>query len=120
MKNQKDILKDNSELKSMPFTVPDGYFEGLKAELKMIPKQQAKPAKVIKWSQFMRFTSIAAAVAVLIAVGAFFLGRYGEEPGFTVIQEETDLYASIQTLTEDEIVEYLISTGVELEDIEQY
>lgn len=119
MKNEKHILKDNTELKSMPFTVPEGYFEGLKAELKTIPKQ-VKPARVVKWKPFVRFASIAAVIAALITAGAFFLGKDGEDAGFTVIQEDAGYYADIQSLTEDDIIEYLISTGVELEDIEPY
>ena len=119
MKNEKHILKDNTELKSMPFTVPEGYFEGLKAELKTIPKQ-AKPARVVKWKPFVRFASIAAVIAALITAGAFFLGKDGEDAGFTVIQEDAGYYADLQSLTEDDIIEYLISTGVELEDIEPY
>ena len=119
MKNEKHILKDNTELKSMPFTVPEGYFEGLKAELKTIPKQ-VKPARVVKWKPFVRFASIAAAVAALIAAGAFFLGKGNDDTRFTVIQDNTDYFADLQNLTEDDIIEYLISTGVELEDIEQY
>lgn len=120
MKNERNILKDNTELKSTPFTVPEGYFEGLKAELKTIPKQQAKPAKIVKWQPFIRFASIAAVVAALITAGAFFLGKDGEDAGFTVIQEEANYYADLQSLTEEDIIEYLISTGVELEDIELY
>ena len=83
-------------------------------------KQQAKPAKVVRWRPSIRFVSIAAVVAVLIAAGAFFLGRHGEESDFTVTQEGAGYYADLQALTEDEIIEYLISTGVELDDIEQY
>ena len=120
MKNEKNILKENAELKSMPFTVPEGYFKGLKAELKMIPKQQTKPSKVIKWRPFVRFASIAAVVAALITAGAFFLEKDNSDTGFTVIQEETDYFADLQSLTEEDIIEYLISTGVELEDIEPY
>ena len=120
MKNEKHILKDNAELKSMPFTVPEGYFEGLKAELKTIPEQQMKPARVVKWKPFVRFASIAAVMAALIAAGAFFLEKDGEDAGFTVIQEDANYYADLQSLTEEDIIEYLISTGVELEDIEPY
>ena len=120
MKNERHILKDSKELKSMPFTVPEGYFEGLKAELKMIPKQQTKPSKVIKWRPFVRFASIAAVVAALIAAGAFFLEKNDEVTDFTVVHEEADYFADLQSLTEDDIIEYLISTGVELDDIEPY
>lgn len=120
MKNERHILKDRKELKSMPFTVPEGYFEGLKAELKMIPQQQAKPAKVVKWKPFARIASIAAAVAALITAGAFFFEKGNSDIDFTVTQEETDYFADLQSLTEEDIIEYLISTGVELEDIEPY
>ena len=119
MKNERNIL-DNPELKSTPFTVTDGYFERMKAELKMIPKQHEQPAKVVKWKPFVRFASIAAVIAALIAAGAFLLDKGSDDTGFTVIQEETDFFADLQSLTEDEIIEYLITTGVELEDIEQY
>ena len=120
MKNERNIVKDNAELKSMPFTVPDGYFEGLKAELKAIPRQQLKPTRVVKWGPFVRFASIAAVVAALVAAGAFFLEKNDEGAEFTVVQEETDYFADLQSLTEDDIIEYLISTGVELDDIEAY
>jgi hypothetical protein len=119
MKNERNIL-DNAELKANPFTVPEGYFENLKKELKMIPKHQEKTTKVLRWKPFVRFASIAAVVAALIAAGAFFLEKGNDDTGFTVIQDNTDYFADLQNLTEDDIIEYLISTGVELEDIEQY
>jgi hypothetical protein len=119
MKNERNIL-DTAGLKSTPFNVPDGYFENLKTELKMIPKQQEKPAKVVRWKPFVRFASIAAVVAALITAGAFFLDKGGNDTGFTVIEGETDYFADLESLTEEDIIEYLISTGVELEDIEQY
>ena len=120
MKNNRNILNDNAELKSMPFTVPEGYFKELRSDLKMIPKQQSKPANIIKWRPFVRFASIAAVVAALITAGAFLIEKNGEETGLTVVTEEADYFADLQSLTEDDIIEYLISTGVELEDIEPY
>lgn len=119
MKNERHIL-DKVELKSMPFTVPEGYFKELRADLKMIPKQQSKPVNIIKWRPFVRFASIAAVVAALITAGAFLIEKNGEETGLTVVTEEADYFADLQSLTEDDIIEYLISTGVELEDIEPY
>lgn len=119
MKNERNIL-DNPELKSTPFIIPEGYFEGLKTDLKMIPKQLEKQTKVVKWKTFIRFASIAAVVAALITAGAVFLDKSNDDTGFTVIQEETDYFADLESLTEEDIIEYLISTGIELEDIEQY
>jgi hypothetical protein len=86
----------------------------------MIPKQQEKPTKVIRWTPFVRFASIAAVVAALITAGAFFLDKGSDDTEFIVVQEDTDYFADLQSLTEDDIIEYLISTGVELEDIEPY
>jgi putative intracellular protease/amidase len=86
----------------------------------MIPKHQEKTTKVLRWKPFVSIASIAAVVAALIAAGTFFLDKGNDDTGFTVIQGDNDYFADIQNLTEDDIVEYLISTGVELEDIEQY
>ena len=32
MKTEKDILKSAPELKNLPYSIPDGYFDRLKAE----------------------------------------------------------------------------------------
>ncbi len=120
MKTEKNILKDTAELKSTPFTVPEGYFDNLKVELKMIPKQQTKTTRVVAWKPFVRIASIAAVIAAIITAGAFLIEKSDAEYEFTVLQEDSDYYADLHHLTEDDIIEYLISTGVELEDIEQY
>ena len=112
MKNlDKDILKDASELKEMPFSTPEGYFEGLKKELKAIPGQQGAPVKVFRRKKFVWAASIAAAIAILVTVCTTIFDRQ---------QRYEDFYASADILTNEDIIEYLIYTGTEIEDLEQY
>ena len=105
---EKHILNDVSDLKNMPFSTPEGYFESLKVELKAIPAKQDSRPKVRKWTPQILQASIAAAVAAILIMGGFFLGRVTEQ------------YADVPELTQDDIIEYLIYSGFELEDIEQY
>lgn len=134
MKNSdKDILKETG-LKKMPFSTPEGYFEGLKKELKMIPAQHSAPKVTGIWMRLARYSSIAAIFTALIAAGAFFLDWSDNSDYFTeedyivfsddmtnaIIQEYSDIYADAETMTDDDIIEYLIHSGIEIEDIEQY
>lgn len=134
MKNSdKDILKETDILKEMPFSTPEGYFDSLKKNLKAIPLQQSAPAKVIQWKKTTRFAAVAAAVAAMIIVGSIIFEKpqgyeaiddedyiaYSDELTSTTFTDE-ELYAEADELTIDDIIEYLIYTGIELEDIEQY
>ena len=118
----KDILQDKS-LKQQPYSVPEGYFDELKSSLKMIPARSRR-------KMFHPWTWTAAAVVtILIAAGSFFLGRYTDRLDLTeedyivfsddlntVYQEISGQYASTD-LTEEDIIEYLIYTGVEVEEL---
>lgn len=129
----KDILQNDS-LKKMPYGVPDGYFENLKTELKMIPAQESVKTGILR--RFVRYTAIAASVALLLMAGRFLTDRIAGTEDFTeedyivfsydmtstLYQEEyaTDQIASAQKITEEDIIEYLIYTGVEPEELEEY
>ena len=132
--SDKDILKETSELKQMPFSTPEGYFEGLKKELKTIPAQHSAPKQTRIWIRPVRYSTIAAIFATLIAAGAFFLDWSDRSDYFTeedyivfsddmtnaIFQEYSDMYADAEAVTEDDFIEYLIYSGIEIEDIEQY
>ena len=127
----KDILQDNN-LRQMPYSTPDGYFEGLKVGLKMIPIRDKSGTRVLR--KVARYTAIAASVALLFTAGRFIYGKLADADEFTeedyiVFSEEmtnavyqesyTDQYATAQDLTEEDLIEYLIYAGVEIEEIEE-
>ena len=116
----------------MPYSTPDGYFEGLKAGLKMIPVREKSHTKVLR--MIARYTAIAASVALIFTAGRFFAGKVADmneltEEDYIVFSDEmtnaiyqesyTEQYASTRQLTEEDLIEYLIYTGVEIEELEQ-
>ena len=121
-----DILKEDIRLKEMPFKTPDCYFENIKDKLKV---QQTPLTKgtVIHWGR-----SVAAAVAILLTGGAILLSLQKSNVDFTeedylvfsdelsteVIYSTSTLYAQAYTYTEDDIIEYLLNSDVEVEDFE--
>lgn len=132
MKNlDTDILKETLELKEMPFSVPENYFDGLKASLKMIPQQTESVASARL--RLGRLIAMAASFALLIAAGSFFLGRNSHEDFLSeedylvyaddmtiAIEEESDQFAEAWSMTDEDIIEYLLATGIEVEEVESY
>ena len=127
MKTEKDILKDNPRLKEMPFSTPESYFEELKSQMRVCsrPKVGNRPAL----RRFAHQIALAAAFALLLAVGSLFLAKdqemnfseedyivFSDELTNTILYGSDDLYADLAT--EDDIIEYLINTDINLE--EQY
>jgi len=129
MKQEKDILKDRQELKKMPYKTPDGYFEYLRIKnMKTLTDVQVcrRPA-----NRALLYTAAAAAVTLLVAAGGFFLTKsepadhfteedylvFSDEMTDAIYNEVADQYASMQKITQEDIVEYLIHTGTEIEDI---
>ena len=122
----KDILKDNISLKQEPYSLPEGYFEELKEALKS-RKTSANGSE-----KKPLVATIAATFAVLLAAGGFFLSRLSVQEEFTMedylvfSEDMTNAIYSYSTeeqyadaISEDDIIEYLIYTGVEVEYIEQ-
>lgn len=108
--HMKDILQEKS-IKKMPCDIPEGYFDGLKAGLKMIPEQDRYRRRSLQqWT-------VAAAIAAVIAAGTFLLGRHTKGQEFT--EEDYIVYAD-DSMTDEDIIEYLISTGIEVEELEDY
>lgn len=120
--SEKDILRDNPQLKAMPYETPSGYFDNLKDELKMVSK------KPVIWKRVVPYAAVAAVSALLIAAGGFFLTRYddieftqedyivfSEDMTNTIFYDSDEQYADV--LTEDEIIEYLIYSNVDIEEL---
>jgi hypothetical protein len=106
MKREEQDILQNTQLKNSPFSVPEDYFTSLNKSLSEIPKR-SKETHARKW---VTYTAIAATFALLVA-GAGVLLKWDSS-------DQINTYAEAQKLTEEEIIEYLIYTGVDLEDFE--
>jgi hypothetical protein len=106
---EKDILQ-NKQLRQTTYNVPEGYFSALEQRLKAIPEQKSERLTLRK--RFAPYAAIAAMFAMIMAAGGFFVGKSWTEGNIT------EQYADV--ITEDDIIEYLIYTDVEIEELEQY
>lgn len=128
MRKENDILKDSLELKQMPFTVPEGYFEAFK-------EANARPVarKVSLWSRIAPYAAMAAVFVSLVTTGTFLLER--SMPQYDMTEEDYVLFSDNMTNTiayemeygsqlaeaevsSEDIINYLIYTGVSAEHIE--
>ena len=122
----RNILDMNPQLKEQAYSVPEGYFEGFKSQMR--PYHQVQQ----KWTgRIAPYISIAAAFALLVTAGTFFLQRTTPSEEFTQedfllfssnvsridYYEEMDRIADADIADED-ITEYLIYCGVSAEVIE--
>lgn len=126
MKN--DILNTMSEeLSQMPYSVPDGYFEKLESTLRL----HERPARRGLIRILAPYASMAAAFVLLVTAGTFLLDKTTESKEMTyedfLVHSDYALSEGygeeiivIDTqMEEDDIIEYLIYTGVTAEVIEQ-
>lgn len=126
---ENDILQTRRELKEMPYSVPEGYFESIRRD---IPKMvtSAPPAQTGFWAKIAPLASMAAMFLLLVTAGTFLLRKSADESFVTpedyivfsenMISEDYDTdeqYASADINAED-IIEYLIYTGISAETIE--
>ena len=115
----KDIL-NNKSLKTMPYDVPEGYFEGLRQSL-----SQKRERQQIMWP---RYIAAAACLAFLVAAGGWFLSSksqpdffyedyivFSDEMTNTIMYEEEQWYA--EAATEEDMIEYLIYIGAEIDEL---
>lgn len=91
--------------KQIPYSTPEGYFENLKAGLKAIPAREGagEPSPARKMAPYF---ALAATLAVAFILGGAILrktaGPYGGQA------------------SDDEIIEYLISSNVSTLQLEDY
>lgn len=123
----RDILADNPKLKEQVYSVPDGYFSEFKAG--MTPYSSVEPSLA---RRLVPYLSMAAVFIFLVTAGTFFLQRTTPSDEFTqedfilyssnisgigLYEEETDQLADAGIADED-IIEYLIYSGISAEEIE--
>ena len=123
----RDILADNPKLKEQVYSVPDGYFSGFKAG--MTPYASVEPSLA---RRLVPYLSMAAVFIFLVTAGTFFLQRTTPSDEFT--QEDFILYSSNISgiglyeeetyqladagIADEDIIEYLIYSGISAEEIE--
>ena len=124
--DNKDILKENLNLKDMPFSVPEGYFESFKKEVRIHQTPSI-------WKRFAPYTSVAAAFLLIVSVGTLILEKTLSENDIT--QEDYILFSDNMMNTiayemdseykladaeinDDDIINYLIYSGISAEEIE--
>lgn len=112
--------------------LPEGYFEDLKGRLSALPYSYSSKNNSFSFRPYLAFV---ASIVVLVVVGNFILGRtaaydmQGEYDSMLIaeLSKGIDLYDVMtseeydaETLSEEEIVEYLISTDVTVESLNYY
>lgn len=132
-----DILQNTKELKEMPFSVPDGYFDRLKSEVRECTKPQIVHVGI--WTKLAPYAAIAAMFLFILTLGKLFVGQ-DKEHNDASVSEDVSTYedflvfndSSIDLtihylesesdetayLDNDDIIEYLIYTGVSEQYIE--
>ena len=126
MKTEKDILKENIHLKQMPFSTPECYFDELKSQIKVQEKCSSEHRSLL--TRLSPYISLAAAFALIIAAGGFFLNRNHEmdftEEDYIVFSDDmtnTILYGSdglyADALTEEDIMEYIIYSDIDINEL---
>lgn len=123
----RDILAYNPKLKEQVYSVPDGYFSGFKAG--MTPYASVEPSLA---RRLVPYLSMAAVFIFLVTAGTFFLQQTTPADEFTqedfilyssnisgigLYEEEPDQLADAGIADED-IIEYLIYSGISAEEIE--
>lgn len=130
MTERKDILATPG-IKDNPFTTPEGYFTDLQD--RVIRNTTPAADRPSAWTRFLPTMAVAASFLILATVGNLIL-RTTTTEDFTMEDimvfsdryvsseygmDREELYADAE-ISEDDIIEYLIYTGVDAETIEQY
>ena len=123
---KQDILSEKPQLRKQAYIVPEGYFEELRSQIK--PPQTVQ----LNWTQkLVPLVSMAATFILMVTAGTFFLQRATPSEEFT--QEDflvfsndiarIDYYEEMNhiadaDIADEDIIEYLIYSGVSAEEIE--
>ena len=107
MEKKKDILRDCPELKQMPFTVPEGYFENFKAEA---VRPVAK--RLSFWNRFAPYAAMAAVFVFLVTAGTMMLEN--SPPQYQMTEEDYMMFSDNIMTT----IAYEMEYGAQLAEAE--
>lgn len=119
-----DILKD-PKLKVNPFTVPEGYFSDFKEKVSVSQSYKIPTGESIS----RRYIAIAASFALLLGIGLGSLSglrnadEYNDIDLMVLSDVSAESYYDLLSyddgeLSEEDIIEYLIDSGQDINDIE--
>ena len=127
-----DILQSSKDLKKMPFTVPENFFETMKAEARKCTEPQV--IHVSLWTRLAPYTAIAAMFLFIFTLGNIFLHNspdqatastedtidvieYEDYLVFNEVGADISIYYlaeedyAMEMADEEDIIEYLVYTG---------
>ena len=113
MSKRRKMEKDLIERVGKPaIRVPEGYFEGLGERLGRIPSEETV-VEPRAWMKLKPYLALAACFAIAFAIGTAILKT-------TVSKQSPDLGMEDEdgSISEEDIINYLIDTGVSAEQIE--
>ena len=132
MENEKDILQ-GPKLKKMPYSIPEGYFEKMKAEARKCT--EPAPVHISIWTRLAPYAGIAAMFLFILTLGKLFVGQKAADTAGTLTEDIStyedylvfsdipDVYLNepdteAEGIVDEDIIEYLIYIGATIEDIE--
>ena len=127
-----DILQSSKDLKKMPFTVPENFFETMKAEARKCTEPQV--IHVSLWTRLAPYTAIAAMFLFIFTLGNIFLHNspdqatastedtidvieYEDYLVFNEVGADISIYYlaeedyAMEMADDEDIIEYLVYTG---------
>ena len=129
---EKDILQE-PKLKKMPYSIPEGYFEKMKAEARKCT--EPAPMHISIWTRLAPYAGIAAMFLFILTLGKLFAGQQDADTAgrltedistyedYLVFSDMPDIYLNEpeteeEGIADEDIIEYLIYIGATVEDIE--
>ena len=129
---EKDILQE-PKLKKMPYSIPEGYFEKMKAEARKCT--EPAPVHISIWTRLAPYAGIAAMFLFILTLGKLFIGQKAADTAGTLTEDVStyedylvfsdmpDIYLNEpeteeEGIADEDIIEYLIYIGATIEDIE--
>ena len=129
---EKDILQE-PKLKKMPYSIPEGYFEKMKAEARKCT--EPAPMHISIWTRLAPYAGIAAMFLFILTLGKLFVGQKAADTAGTLTEDIStyedylvfsdipDVYLNepeteAEGILDEDIIEYLIYIGATIEDIE--
>lgn len=123
-----DIFQGSPELKKMPFSVPEGYFDSLREDLK-----KPRTIKMSVWGRLSPYAAVAAVFIFMVSAGTFLLERTTPEQEMThedyflfsdnmmistIYEMEEEEQIADADIADEDIIEYPIYSGITAEEIE--